>query len=214
MVAGAGNQQEGSERGDDRALHARLLQADPTATSDLAIRFLAPLADWLRGAFRRVDPDVLESVATDLILNLGQRPTQYDPDKGGLMAYLRMAAKADVLNALKRERRRTSHEMPLEVVELRPPARNTSWAGASDPADAVADAADGAAIASALEHLDARDREVVRLMMQRERRTAIFADVLGVHDRPPAEQAREVKRVKDRLKKHLQRHWLELTDDA
>ena len=43
------------------------------------------------------------------------------------------------------------------------------------------------------------------LMGEGERRTAVFARALGLEDRPPGEQEREVKRVKDRIKKRMQR---------
>ena len=36
----------------------------------------------------------------DLILKLGREPEKYDPDRGTLSAYLRMAARGDVKNAL------------------------------------------------------------------------------------------------------------------
>ena len=38
-----------------------------------------------------------------------------------------------------------------------------------------------------------------------ERKTAAYALALGIADRPAAEQRREVKRVKDRLQKRLER---------
>jgi hypothetical protein len=43
------------------------------------------------------------------------------------------------------------------------------------------------------------------LMREGEKRTVVFADAAGFSDLPPEEQAREVKRVKDRIKKRIQR---------
>jgi RNA polymerase sigma-70 factor (ECF subfamily) len=42
-------------------------------------------------------------------------------------------------------------------------------------------------------------------MQQGERRHSVFADILGVTHLPENEQRREVKRVKDRLKKRQER---------
>ena len=195
---------------DDRALHARLIRRDPTAPSDLAVAHLEPLVGALRRAFPRgrfpaADDALLETVAHDLILDLAERPEQYDPDRGGLAAYLRMAARRDVLNAVEKEHRRARRLAPLEDVELSAPARNREWTGAADPADALARAVDPATIASARGEFDTVEWEVVQLMADGERRTPIFAQILGLADRPPPEQEREVKRVKDRLKKRLQR---------
>jgi hypothetical protein len=43
-------------------------------------------------------------------------------------------------------------------------------------------------------------------MMEGERRTRVYADVLEISDLPPKEQAQVVKRHKDRVKKTLQRN--------
>jgi hypothetical protein len=49
------------------------------------------------------------------------------------------------------------------------------------------------------------DRRVLRLMVDGERRTAVFAAVLGLDGQPAEAQRREVKRAKDRIKKRLER---------
>lgn len=197
-----------------RALHARLLQRDPIASSDLATSYLEPLLARLQRAYPRQDSDMLSDIASELILDLPQRPEQYDPDRLSLPAYLLMAAKRDVLNAIQREQRRLQRIAPLEAVELRPPARNNEYAPAADPADVVARAAADADVAQELAGLSDTDREVVQLMMDGERRYAVFAGVLGLRGRPDAEQRREVKRAKDRLKKWLQRSRRRNTVDA
>lgn len=212
MEPDRGGRSGDTERAGERALHARLLGRDPSASSDLAVRYLEPLITSLRRTFPGVEAALLETAAIDVVLDLAERPEQYDPDRAALPAYLRMAAKGDVLNALERERRRAGRLAPLEDVELRSPARNTQWADASDPIDAVSDALGGEVIASLRSYFDEREWEVVQLMTEGERRTEVFAGLLGLHDRPRAEQACEVKRVKDRLKKRLQRHWPKVSD--
>ena len=42
-------------------------------------------------------------------------------------------------------------------------------------------------------------------MLAGERRTAVFAAAVGLSDRSLREQAQEVKRVKDRIKKRIER---------
>jgi hypothetical protein len=46
---------------------------------------------------------------------------------------------------------------------------------------------------------------VLELMLRRERRTAMYAAACGVADRPPKEQRRLVKQIKDRLLKRIER---------
>src|SRR5205823_2519087 len=52
------------------------------------------------------------------------------------------------------------------------------------------------------------------LILDGERRTEPYAALFGLQDRPREEQAPEVKRAKDRLKKKLQRLWRRQDDDA
>ncbi len=54
---------------------------------------------------------------------------------------------------------------------------------------------------------DDAERRAFELMRAGERRTAVFAAALGLTDRPPAGQADEVKRVKDKIMQRLRRAW-------
>jgi hypothetical protein len=157
---------------------------------------------------------MLESIATDLLLDVGTRPEQYDPDRLSLFAYLRMAARGDVSNALEKEQRRTAHYVSWENVEIGTHARNSTWTSAADPADEVIEALDREKVLAMREQFNDRDWECVLLLLDGERRTEPFAVALGLQDRPKGQQALEVKRAKDRLKKKLQRRWRGQDDDA
>jgi hypothetical protein len=62
------------------------------------------------------------------------------------------------------------------------------------------------AIASQAERsITSEEQRVLALLADGERSTAAFARVLGLTDSPEDEQRREVKRVKDRIKRRLQR---------
>ena len=221
MGPGSERRRTGSRDDDGRALHLRLLGRDPTAPTDLADQYLPLLLDWLRRTFHE-DDALLTEVAIELILSLGERPEQYDPNRRPLPTYLRMAARWDLKNALARESRRTAHLVPLDIdddppsdVEVRPRARNREWARTPDPADTVVDALYREKVLAMREYFDERDWEVVELQMDGERRTERYASVLGLQDRPRDEQVRAVKRAKDRIKKRLQRLWrtMIVTDD-
>lgn len=197
----------------DRELHARLLQADPTAPADLVSQYLNPLLASLRRAFPGVDDQLLETKAHDAILDVGERPATYHPDRRSLAGYLLMDARGDVLNALKSERLRTSHILPLDDVELRPPARNTLWLETANPDDMVAKAATSERVEAVRGYFDEQEWEVVQLIGEGERRSEAFAEILGLQAWPREQRDREVKRVKDRLKKRLQRVWRKLYGD-
>ncbi len=55
--------------------------------------------------------------------------------------------------------------------------------------------------------LSLEERRVMDLMLDGERKTRVYAEALGLSGLPAAEQKREIKRVKDRLKKRLERTW-------
>ena len=190
-----------------RALHARLLQGDPTAPADLVDWYLEPLIAWLHRTFPGDDRDLMESVATDSILALGRLPARFDPDRLTLDAYLRMDARGDLLNARKTERRRQRPLVPLETVELHPQARNSGWSGTSDPENRALAALSQERVLALRDHFCERDWEVVMLMVDGERRTERFAAILEIEHQPPDERARGVKRAKDRLKGKLKRLW-------
>ena len=214
---GIGSPREGppSTPDDERELHARLLAGDETAPSDLARAYLGPLTTWLSRAFPREDSHLIESVVIDLISALAKAPARYDPERGSLSGYLRMAARGDMQNALRSEQRRTRRQLPLEDVELSQAAGKLLVGSPRDPADVVADrdTIDPATVGRLRAGFDDVEWEVVQLMGEGERRTSVFARVLGLEALPPAEQERAVKRVKDRLKKRLQRRWPQVRGD-
>lgn len=62
---------------------------------------------------------------------------------------------------------------------------------------------------------DTQERDVLVLMLFGERETDAFAEALGLAHLTAIEQANEVKRVKDKLKKRLQRaDWRDLIEEA
>ncbi|HZU05403.1 MAG TPA: sigma factor [Chloroflexota bacterium] len=199
---------------DEQALHARLLAGDPTAPADLAETYLPRLVARLGRYYKNVDPQLLESAAIDAVLDLAMHPHRYDPARGRLESYLFMAARRDLLNALQRTQRRAAHERPLTVidpsagnVELASPARNLRASEADDPLELLIqqEAADPRLMAAIREQCDEREWAVFQLMLDGEDRTAAYAQVLGITHLSPREQAQEVKRVKERLKKRARR---------
>jgi RNA polymerase sigma-70 factor (ECF subfamily) len=194
-------------RADDRALHQRLIDRDLLALTDLAMTYLDPLIQYLERRFPRTDPQLLTEAAEEAILGLTKRPTQYDPARSGLATYLRMSARGDALNALRDQRRRWDHEAPLEDVEIAQLAGNRGREETDDPAEMVLRAAALSPEARALirGEFDGREWQVVQLMIDDERSYQPYIPILDLGYLSEIEQAREVKRVKDRLKLRLKR---------
>lgn len=194
----------------DQQLHRRLLRGDPTAASDVILAYLQPLFRRLRQRFPHIEDETLiQDAATDALFQYVQSPERFDPTKSSLFSYLMMAARGDLLNALARERKRATRQIPLKAVANSALARNTTIEEnevAEDPMIV------SPRVQAILQHIsDPVDRGLLEMMLAGERKTASYAQVLGITDQSEAEQRKIVKRHKDRLKKRLQRLWFKLT---
>jgi hypothetical protein len=190
------------------ALHLRLAVYDPVAPADVCRAYLGPLLAWLEAKYARVDPHLLQTAVHEALLGYVQRPLSYDPRRGDLAPYLRMAARADLFNLLSRESRHHQQRISWPAVEQDLEAGNLSR-GEEDPADRLEREEEAEASRAILRAVEARcseaEKRVLALMVAGERATTAYAEALGLAGLPVAEQEREVKKVKDRIKKRLER---------
>ena len=199
---------EGVEREEyARQLHTRLLQLDPVAPADFAEAFLGELVRRLRAkAVSGYEETVIQDAATDALMDYVQHPSKYNPRKSALLTYLTMAAYRDLLNMIAKEQRRRRREVPLQVVEETLNDRNNIV----EPGDQVLNGMTETEKAELLSMInetfpDSCDRAFLALMMDGERRTTMFSDVLGIQSLSLDEQRKIVKRHKDRITKRLRR---------
>jgi DNA-directed RNA polymerase specialized sigma24 family protein len=182
------------------ALFRRVRDGDPVARSEFIAATLDPLVAHLCGWRREADEHACISAAEDALLNLLKKPEAYDAAKRTLAGYLRMSAEGDLLNGLEKERRHHRNR-DYDSVELAADGRNDSQDGADSGLPSFSDADLAAEIAS----FNAAERTVFDLMRDGEKATAAFTAALGIAHLSKEDQAREVKRVKDRVIKRLQR---------
>jgi RNA polymerase sigma-70 factor (ECF subfamily) len=193
---------------DGRRLHERLSAGDATATADLLLAYLAPLDARLAERFPRVDADLRHDAALDALGSLHKRPGQFDPRRLSLDAYLCMSAAGDLRNALRRESRRGERRRALAAVA--DPSAGGNYLGREDDPSfplllAEAEAERASLRAAVLRGLGPQEAAFFDLVEQGEWRASVLAAVIGLADRPPAEQRREVKRLRDRLMKRRER---------
>jgi RNA polymerase sigma-70 factor (ECF subfamily) len=175
----------------------------------LAGSFLPSLLVHLQRANPAIHADLRETAAHDALISLIKNPASFDPARGDLAAYLRMSAQGDLINLLDKEGRHHQGRRPWHLVEHADEGRNNLGrdddpslplriAEEQEQANRVAPGFDGPGWTDA-------ERRVVALMRRGERSTAVIADAMGLGSLPPEEQKREVKKVKDRIKKRLER---------
>ena len=191
-----------------REIHERLLADDATAPAELAEVVLKEpvlqlLIQRLRRDFPKLnDPDLLYDSIISALMNYLKRPVQFDPTKRSFIGFLAMAARGDLLNAL-RQRRHWKKEISLEDVELLSEAGN-NWVGEETCQEGVDSQKMWEEVYKLFPEL--RDLEILKLIMAGERKTEAFAKVLEIESKSPEEQRREVKRHKDRIQKRLERY--------
>ena len=108
-------------------------------------------------------------------------------------------------NLLSKESRHVTGRLPLESVEFRSSDGN-------DVSDRVAADIDvRRAVHKLTREMSPNERAVFSLMLDGERSTEVAAAAMNIGHLAPAEQAKEVKRVKDRIKKRIQRRGIART---
>ena len=187
-------------------LHERLLSDDPVVTEEFFNIAAPKLEGHLRMQFPSlaadVDPDVYISAVYEALTDYFKNPGKYDPAQRGLMGYLMMAARRDMQNLLRKESRHVTGRVSLEGVEFRQSDGN-------DVSERVAEDIDGRRkIEDLKQGMTSEEQAVFELMLDGERSTKVAATAMNIGHLPTGEQAREVKRVKDRIKKRIRRRGI------
>jgi RNA polymerase sigma-70 factor (ECF subfamily) len=196
-------------------MHERLLANDATAPAQLAEAVLEEpvlqlLIQRLRREFPKLnDPDLLYDSVIIALMNYIKRPVQFDPAKRSFIGFLAMAARGDLINAL-RQRRHWKKEIFLDDVEI-PSGAGNNWVGE----ESCQDRFDSQKMREEIYKLfpEIRDLEILKLILAGEKKTEAFAKVLEIENRSPEEQRKEVKRHKDRIKKRLERYGEAIRND-
>jgi hypothetical protein len=190
-------------------LHERVLSGDPVAPAKLAERLLPVLNRRLQAWSTTIDdPHMVPSAIGLVVARYLNDPDRFDPERGGLVAYLSMQVRGDVLNELDSRRRRRQHESPVEaLVELESAGRDSTVEeealDAVDPLDVAPAVVEAAR--RALGEFSEVDRRLLLMMAEGMRATSAYAAVLGISHLPAEHQQKAVKQHKDRLQKRLER---------
>ena len=190
--------------------HQQILNQDsPTAFAQLSEIALPYLVASLQQEFRQVEPHLHETAAIDCLLTYYAAPEKYNPEKLSLFAYLRMAARHDLLNAIDRNNRQKRPLLSIDeptiqsqLVESDVQVNSFSldkWLGND------ANSGRRTLLQNFEATLDSTDRQLFLLMLNGVRETEPYAEIMQLDMLPLTEQRSAVKRAKDRLTKKLSR---------
>ncbi len=189
------------------SIHERLLASDPTAPAELAQNVLGTLIKRLsQKYFYLNDSDLIFDAVTDALMSYIKNPNQFDASKRGLPGYLHMAAEGDLKNALSKAKRIQEKEILSEDVELMVTGGNTYREPALEEVLERREMADDLHSLLSTLFADPVDLRMANLILQGERSTQKFAELLGMQRLPVPECRRAVKREKDRVKKRMERY--------
>lgn len=181
-------------------IHEDVLEGEVAAPLAVFQEALGPLAGMIRRRFPGFDGDRAHDIATDAILLYLEDPRRCDTSKGSLWALLCTIAMGDAQDAARRDRRRG---------ELQPKAdRHVElWNSHANERESAESGIDARRIME--KHgdrliRDARDEQLLGLILDDEKSTARFAEALGLDPRAETTE-REVKRAKDRMLLRLKR---------
>ncbi len=197
----------------DRDIHIRLIAGDPTAPDDLASRYLEPVRKHVQArAYRRgiQDHDLVNDATVDSVFDYIRNPKKFNPEKSGLLSYLKFAAERDLANAVSKHFRRTRHEELTDDVELTTQPRNKIGVMETIRRNIETQAIDNiegrkevrAAVSTITKDID---QKLLQLIADGVRKTETFAAELGITGLPITDQRRIVKQHKDRLNQQLKR---------
>jgi hypothetical protein len=153
----------------------------------------------------------VKDTAVDALVQHIRAPERYDPARASLLGWLIWQANADLINIY----RSAQHQFERDVEtlsQLRSDSDDVEESldtsgGVSDRYPVLEESGFWGRIRVAFP--DRRERELIwRCWVEGERSTEMAAAVLELTGLPAAEQQQQVKKVKDRIKKKLQRMGL------
>ena len=189
------------------ALHFHLRDQNPAAVADLCRAYLCPLIAWLAARFAGVDPHHRETAVHDALMAYVKKPETYDPRVGIWRPTCgwRRGGTWQTFSSARASATKVAWRGPLSKIGRRSGTyqgrRSLSLELERDEEARQWQAfLDGVA-----ENFTPEERCVLDLMLEGERKTTVYSKALRMEGLSAAEQEREVKKAKDRIKKRLER---------
>jgi RNA polymerase sigma-70 factor (ECF subfamily) len=175
------------------SIHSRVVGGDEVAREEIASLLVSLLSTRLRRLRPGVDGALVEECVHDAVLDYLRTPGRFDPSRSRLDTFVAVAARRNLIDRLRHEKRPNKYEVPLDTLEEY-----------SLPVSLPVGVDDSPRRISRL----ARSESEVAYLKARlhgEQRAEALARVMGLGELSLQEQRRHVKRVRDRLKRRAQR---------
>jgi len=189
--------------------HQRILRREPTAFAELCELALPHLVTFLQRLYNTAELHLCEQAAIDCLLSYQANPTQYHPDQLALWPFLRMAAKADMLNLIDKQNRHNRHFVALDEPAIQPqlsePDMTQEIFALDEWLQQHTQRSRQEIMAFLAEELSLVDKQFLLLMTEGVRESHRYAQVMNILHLDAAAQQSEVKRAKDRLIKKVRR---------
>jgi len=192
-------------------LHTLILAGDSLALAKLYDDVYGELVvDILASRYPKVaakDETLILAAVNEAFFGYYRNPATFDPDKSTLQRFLEVAAERDLQNILAKEAKHGIKKNLPEDVELETIFWNSIKKEQDGPEyQIIAKQTIGLVKTALAGHFDrSEDRIVAAMIIAGERETNAYSAVLQIDDLTQEEQMDEVKRVKDRIKKVLDR---------
>ncbi|AMV26050.1 hypothetical protein VT84_16750 [Gemmata sp. SH-PL17] len=183
---------------DGRHLHAELMRGISTAPDVFAGVYYQPLRDYLASASAHVAEELRDSAVSETIMNVIERPQQYNPELLSFTRYLCMSVRGDLRNLCAQDVRRRGREISLGFVD-EPTASGNNCV---EPVEAPS--LDDPRVVDEVASFGPREHVAYTLILAGERHTDVYARALGL-DTTRSDVAAVVKRIKDTVKVRLRR---------
>jgi RNA polymerase sigma-70 factor (ECF subfamily) len=197
-------------------LHAALVNGNPAAPDELVRLLLAPLKAGLHKRFRGASSEEAYDAVADALIALIRSPLDYDPSSGSLTNYLLGCAGNRLVDAWRSKAQAKRAEVYVGGSSELEDIQATGWGGARprsvflshtlypDETERVADYVLSFILPNQ------RDQRLFAYLLDGRCKTTDVASLMGISERPLAEQRTLIKRHKDRIWKRIERTREEL----
>lgn len=193
-------------------LHNSIKEKDDIALSKLYDMYGDYLVKTIKARYPKSyqDESFAFEAVNEALFGYFNSPDTFDPQLNTLKRFLEIAAERDILNLLQKEKKHSKKINLPDDVELHENFWNSIVKEENLPDSDLISSQSLKKVEQELEkHFNKEDLLLAKMVLIGERSTEVFSKVLKIEGLTIEEQKNEVKKVKDRIKKVIERNQIE-----